>query len=186
MTALPGPAPARRGLPGVLVIMVLALTVTAAEVAVILQTGRVIGPWWTVALLLAMGFVGAWLWRREGVRAWRALSGAFGTGRMPAGELLDAALVLVGGVLLMLPGFLTDIVGVFFLLPFTRPVARRFIAAVVARTAAKRGLDLGVLRAKAEPDTVIRSQPGDIRGDVTEPAGRAAPSDVIVTGEVLP
>ena len=52
---------------------------------------------------------------------------------MPTGELADAALILVGGVLLMLPGFITDIFGFLFLLPFTRPAARSVLGFVVAR-----------------------------------------------------
>jgi len=52
---------------------------------------------------------------------------------MPSRQLADAALVLVGGTLLLTPGFLTDIVGFFFILPMTRPLARRALEAVVAR-----------------------------------------------------
>ena len=78
--------------------------------------------------------------RREGGRAWTALNEAFGTGRMPTGELADAALVLVGGVLLMLPGFVTDVIGFFFLLPFTRPLARKLLAFVVGRRLARMGV----------------------------------------------
>jgi UPF0716 protein FxsA len=51
---------------------------------------------------------------------------------MPTRELTDAALVLVGGVLLMLPGFATDLIGLFCLLPFTRPLARRLLGWLVA------------------------------------------------------
>jgi UPF0716 protein FxsA len=57
---------------------------------------------------------------------------ALQTGRMPSRELTDAALVLVGGTLLLTPGFLTDIAGFFFVLPFTRPVARRLMERAVA------------------------------------------------------
>ena len=181
MTALPGPAQRRRrGLPVVLFVAALMLSVTVAEVAVILQTGRLIGPWWTLAMLVAMGLVGSWLWKREGIRAWRALSQAFESGRLPAGELTDAALVLVGGILLMLPGFLTDFVGLFFLVPVTRPLARRLIAALVGRTAASRGLDLGVLRGMVERDTVMRGE------TVDAPGPGARPETVTLRGEVLP
>ena len=51
---------------------------------------------------------------------------------MPTGELAEAGLVLVGGVLLMLPGFLTDVLGLFFLVPFTRPFARKVVGFFVA------------------------------------------------------
>ena len=52
---------------------------------------------------------------------------------MPGSELTDAALVLVGGVLLLLPGFLTDLVGLLFVLPVTRPLTRRWLQAMVER-----------------------------------------------------
>ena len=65
----------------------------------------------TVLILLVEAVVGVLLMRHEGSRAWKALNDAFTKGKVPTGELADAALILVGGVLLMLPGFLTDIIG---------------------------------------------------------------------------
>jgi len=77
--------------------------------------------------------LGAYLVKREGRRSWRALRVALNTGQMPGLELADAALVLIGGTLLLTPGFLTDIVGFFFILPFTRPITRRWLQGVVER-----------------------------------------------------
>lgn len=114
----------------------LALLVTPIiEIAVIVQVGQVIGVWWTVGLLLLESALGAWLVKREGARAWAALNTGFQTGRLPTGELADAALVLIGGTLLLTPGFVTDVAGFFFVLPFTRPVARRAVQAFLARRA---------------------------------------------------
>jgi UPF0716 protein FxsA len=114
----------------------LALLVTPIiEIAVIVQVGQEIGVWWTIALLLFESALGAWLVKREGARAWRALNEGFSTGRLPTGELADAALVLIGGTLLLTPGFVTDLFGFFFVLPFTRPVARRALQAYMARRA---------------------------------------------------
>jgi UPF0716 protein FxsA len=107
--------------------------VPALEIWVLIEVGQVIGAWWTVGLLLADALLGAWLVRREGRRTWRALRDAAGTSRLPDRELSDAGLVLVGGTLLVTPGFLTDIVGFFLVLPFTRPIARRLLAWVIAR-----------------------------------------------------
>jgi UPF0716 protein FxsA len=109
------------------------LVVPIVEVAAIIGVGKVIGAWPTILLLLVESALGAWLVRREGSRAWQALSGALSTGAMPSKELTDAALVLVGGTLLLTPGFVTDIVGFFFILPFTRPMARGLLEAAVAR-----------------------------------------------------
>ncbi len=115
------------------VLMVALLVVPLLEVLVILQFGRVIGGWPTLGLLLLESAIGAWIVRREGARTWAALRTALTTGRMPAAQLVDAALVLVGGVLLLTPGFLTDIAGFFFVLPVTRPITRRWLQVVVER-----------------------------------------------------
>jgi UPF0716 protein FxsA len=103
------------------------------EIYVLIQVGQVIGPWWTILLLVVASVLGAWLIRREGGRAWRGLTEALQTGRMPARELADGALILVGGTLMLAPGFVTDAVGVLLILPVTRPVARRLLTGVVAR-----------------------------------------------------
>ena len=109
------------------------LVVPVLEIYVIIQVGQVIGGWETVFLLLAESLLGAWIVKREGRRAWRMLRETLASGRMPERELADAALILVGGVLLLTPGFLTDIAGFLCVLPFTRPVVRRMLTAYAAR-----------------------------------------------------
>jgi UPF0716 protein FxsA len=109
------------------------LVVPVAEIALIVAVGSVIGGWQTIALLLIESALGAYLVKREGSRSWQALQTALSTGQMPGRQLADAALVLIGGTLLLTPGFLTDIVGFFFILPFTRPVTRRWLQRVVER-----------------------------------------------------
>ena len=112
---------------------VLLLVVPVLEISAIIAVGKAIGGWQTLVLLLVESALGAWLVRREGARAWGALRTALNTGQMPSRQLADAALVLVGGTLLLTPGFLTDIVGFFFILPFTRPIARTLLEAAVAK-----------------------------------------------------
>lgn len=129
----------RSGWPLALFVALL-VAVPILEVYVLVQVGQRIGVGWTVLILVAEAVLGSWLLRREGARTWRALDGAFRGGRVPTGELADAALVLVGGVLLMLPGFVTDVVGLFFLIPFTRPFARSVLAFFVARRLSRAGL----------------------------------------------
>jgi len=120
------------------------LVVPILEIYVIIQVGQVIGGWETLALLIVESALGAWIVKREGRRAWEALSTAFGTGRLPTRELADAALVLVGGTLLLTPGFVTDVFGFFFVLPFTRPLARRALSWLVARQVRRRGASWSV------------------------------------------
>lgn len=109
------------------------LVVPVVEIFVIIQVGQVIGAWPTVALLIFESALGAWLVKREGRRAWNALRTSMQTALMPGKELADAALVLIGGTLLLTPGFVTDIFGFFFILPFTRPIARRLLSGLVTK-----------------------------------------------------
>ncbi len=120
------------------------LAVPVLEIYVIIQVGELIGGWPTVALLLAESLLGAWIVRREGRRAWRALKQTFAGGALPDRELADAGLVLAGGVLLLTPGFVTDVAGFLFVLPFTRPLVRRLLARYVAHRVAvmQRGHDV--------------------------------------------
>jgi len=108
------------------------------EIFVIIQVGQQIGAIPTLLVLIFESLLGGWLVRREGRRAWEALRTSVGSGQLPARELSDAALILVGGTLLLTPGFVTDVFGFFFVLPFTRPFARRLLALVVARRARAR------------------------------------------------
>ncbi|MEV4178533.1 MULTISPECIES: FxsA family protein [unclassified Nonomuraea] len=101
------------------------LVVPVLEIWLLIQVGSVIGGPATIALLIADSLLGAWLVRREGRRAWRALQEALQSGRMPDRELADGGLILVGGALLLTPGFFTDVFGFLCVLPFTRPLMRR-------------------------------------------------------------
>jgi UPF0716 protein FxsA len=109
------------------------VVVPLVEIYLILQAGQVIGVGWTVLVLVLDSLLGAFLLKREGSAAWRALTGALASYRMPARELADGALVLVGGTLLLTPGFFTDGLGFFFILPFTRPIARKALTSLITR-----------------------------------------------------
>ena len=115
------------------VLVVAFVLIPLAEIWAILQVGQLVGPWWTIALLVLDSMIGAWLIKREGGRAWRALREALQHGRMPARELADGALILIGGTLMLSPGFVLDLAGILLILPFTRPVARRLLTSVVER-----------------------------------------------------
>lgn len=101
------------------------------EILVLIAVGRTIGVGWTLLALVLFGLLGAVLVKRESGRAWKALRSAVDTGRMPGRELADASLVLVGGLLLLLPGFISDAVGIFLILPFTRALSRRMLAVLI-------------------------------------------------------
>lgn len=115
------------------VLAVLFVAVPIAEIWLLIQLDQVVGPWWTILILLADGALGSWLVKREGGRAWRALQEALSSGRMPSKELADGALILVGGTLLVTPGFISDVLGLFCILPATRPLARGILARTISR-----------------------------------------------------
>lgn len=112
-----------------LLLALLAVGVVALEVAVIVLVASYLG-WWTLALMLATSAAGGLLVRREWARSWRALRDALAAGTSAQRELGDAAAVLAGGLLVLLPGFVTDVVGVLAVLGPTRPLVRRIVRAV--------------------------------------------------------
>ena len=136
-------SPHRRRLRPTRIAALLLLVVPIVEIMALIGVGKVIGGWPTFFLLVAMSAFGAWLIGHEGSRAWRALSEALRSGRMPARELADGMLVLVGGTLLLFPGFLTDVLGLLLVLPFTRPVARRLLEVVIGQRLLARNVPPG-------------------------------------------
>ncbi len=112
-------------------LLVLFVAIPAAELYVILQVGHAIGAVETVAVLIAVSFLGAWLCRLQGFAVLGRIRGALDEGRLPTRDLQDGALILLAGALLLTPGFLGDIAGILLLLPPTRAIARTFLARVL-------------------------------------------------------
>lgn len=101
--------------------------VPIVELYLLIRIGGWLGALPTVGLVLLTGVIGAWLARREGVRAWRDLAGSLALARSPAPAILAGVAVLAGGALLLTPGVLTDVVGLALLVP---PVRDRVVRAV--------------------------------------------------------
>ncbi|MBO0868071.1 MAG: FxsA family protein [Micromonosporaceae bacterium] len=118
---------------GLSVAGVFLLVTVLAEIAVLALAIRWIGVGWTVLLVLATSVLGGWLLRREGVRAWRRFREAAQAGRAPGVEASNGVLGLIGAILLILPGFLTDLAGLALLLPFVRRLARGRLQALAER-----------------------------------------------------
>ena len=110
-----------------LLLILLFIVVPVAELYVIIKVGEAIGVLPTLILLLADALLGSFLLKHEGRGAWRRFNEALAARRFPGREVVDGALIIVGGTLLLTPGFLTDIVGLFLLLPPTRAIARRVL-----------------------------------------------------------
>jgi UPF0716 protein FxsA len=110
-----------------LLLILLFIVVPIAELYVIIKVGELIGVFPTLILLLADALLGSWLLKHQGRGAWRRFNEALGARRFPGREVVDGALIIVGGTLLLTPGFLTDILGAFLLIPPTRAIARRLL-----------------------------------------------------------
>jgi UPF0716 protein FxsA len=165
------------------------LAVPLIELYVILQVAHVIGGWQTLAVLIAESLIGTWLVRREGRRSWRAFSAAVEAHRPPAREVADGVLVVIGGTLLLTPGFVTDVVGFFFLLPFTRPLARRLLLRTAGRRVGRRlGFGGAAVRGWGRTGGAGREQRprwGHPSGPGQRP-GVPPPGGPVIEGEVQP
>ena len=131
-------------------LVLLFVVVPLAELFVIIQVGQAIGVWWTIGILIADSILGSVLMRSQGRSAWRRFNDAVRAGRVPAREVVDGALVIFGGALLLTPGFLTDILGLVLLLPPTRAVVR----AVLLRRFAHRLVVSATAPRRRRPDDI--------------------------------
>jgi UPF0716 protein FxsA len=111
-----------------LFLVLLFIVVPIVELYVIIQVGEAIGVLPTIALLIADSVLGSVLMRHQGRTAWRRFNAALYEGRVPHREVLDGALVIFGGALLLTPGFVTDVLGILLLLPPTRVLVRQIVA----------------------------------------------------------
>ena len=112
----------------ILLPLLLFLLWPVAELIVVIKVAEAIGVLLTLALLLVGWPLGAWAIRSQGRAVLRRMAVAVNEGRVPGREVLDGALVLLGGTLLMIPGFISDAVGLVLLLPPARIPLRRLLA----------------------------------------------------------
>jgi UPF0716 protein FxsA len=145
-----------------LLLIIIFIVVPIAELAVLIQVGQLIGVWWTIALLVADAILGSWLLRTQTRTAWRRFNEALEGGRVPHREVIDGVLVIFGGVLLLTPGFITDIFGLLFLFPPTRVLLR---ALLVRRGALKL---MGSMPGTATPPNGRFRHPDDVEGSAVD------------------
>lgn len=141
--------------------------VPLVELVLLLRIGEAIGAGATLALVVLTGVVGAWLARREGVRAWANVRRELVGGRIPDEALLHAVLVLVAGVVLVAPGVLTDAAG---LLLLVRRVRSRLVARVRGKLEARLGVQAADVNMDSSTETAWHRAPGD-HGEKKPPNG---------------
>jgi UPF0716 protein FxsA len=97
------------------------------EITVLVVVGQAIGLLATILLLIAASVVGMWLLRREGSRTFAAFQEALRTRRIPHREMADGVLIAAAGALILIPGFVSDLIALFLLFPPTRAIVSRRI-----------------------------------------------------------
>jgi len=112
-------------------IILAVLLIPITELVLFLTVGKAIGVFWTLGLILLSGVVGIYLVKSVGIQAFKDLPRQIERGEHPANTVVDGVLIGIGAVLVLLPGFLTDAVGISLLIRPTRqlyrPVINRFI-----------------------------------------------------------
>jgi UPF0716 protein FxsA len=119
-----------------LLLVLIFIVLPIAEIYVIVKVGEAIGVLPTIALLFLDGFLGAALLRSQGRAAWRRFNEALAAGRVPAREVFDGAMVILGGAFLLTPGFITDVIGLVLLVPPTRAAFRGIVSRMARRRTA--------------------------------------------------
>lgn len=108
-------------------LLLLFTIVPLVELYVLIRVGAYLGVFTTVAIVIFTGIVGAYMARMEGLRVLFGLQRDMQEGKMPTEGLLDGVLILIGGVLLITPGILTDIVGFALVIPSSRAVLKVWV-----------------------------------------------------------
>ena len=103
------------------------------ELAILIELGRHIGSTIIVTLIITTGMAGALLARNQGLYVLRQLQSSIQRIQSPADPIIDGVLVLIGGLLLLTPGILTDAVGFLILFPFSRQSLRNFLKSIILR-----------------------------------------------------
>lgn len=103
------------------------ILVPAVELALLIYSGQLIGFFPTVGLILATSLLGAYFAKRQGMKAWVDLKNRMSSMETPGDALIDSFFIFIGGVLLVMPGFITDVVGIFLLFSWPRNRLRPFI-----------------------------------------------------------
>lgn len=101
------------------------------EIGLFIWAGGIIGPWWVVLLIMLTGIVGVMIAKKQGAQTWNRARLSMNNGQVPAEEIIDGICIFVGAVFLFTPGFITDTVGFFLVLPGTRNPFKNLIRAFI-------------------------------------------------------
>jgi len=108
-------------------LILLFISMPIVELALLIKVGQFLGVLNTVMIVIGTGLLGALLARSQGLITLRNIQNKLNTGTIPGNELLDGLFILIGGILLLTPGLITDLVGFLCLIPYTRNLAKSWL-----------------------------------------------------------
>jgi UPF0716 protein FxsA len=108
-------------------LLILFILIPIIEIAILVKIGTLIGFWPTMLIVIATGILGATLARIQGFLVLNRIRTELRMGRIPAEGLIDGLLILVGGILLLTPGLLTDLIGFLMLIQWSRKLFKKWL-----------------------------------------------------------
>jgi len=108
-------------------LLILFIVVPVAELYVLIEVGKKIGSLTTIGIIIFTGILGAYLVKNQGFMILKKIQNDLNDGIMPGDSLIQGAIILAGGILLLTPGFVTDTVGFIFLIPVSRNVIKKYL-----------------------------------------------------------
>ena len=108
-------------------LLILFIVIPIIEIAILVKMGTLLGFWPTMLIVIATGILGATLARIQGFLVLTRIRTELQMGRMPAEELIDGLLILIGGILLLTPGLLTDLIGFLMLIQWSRKLFKEWL-----------------------------------------------------------
>jgi UPF0716 protein FxsA len=108
-------------------ILILFVIVPVTELYILIEVGKKIGSLTTIGIIILTGIIGAYLVKSQGFMILRKIQNDLNEGIMPGDSLIQGAIILAGGILLLTPGFVTDILGFIFLIPLSRNIVKKYL-----------------------------------------------------------
>ncbi|GAH92757.1 unnamed protein product [marine sediment metagenome] len=108
-------------------LLILFIIVPVVEIYVLIEIGRKIGAWSTIGIIVFTGILGAYLVKNQGFLILKKIQNDLNEGILPGDSLIQGAIILAGGILLITPGFITDTIGFIFLIPVGRRVVKNYL-----------------------------------------------------------
>lgn len=107
--------------------ILLMIVLPLIEIAVLIFVGKTIGILATLSLIILTAILGAYMAKKQGFQVLQNVQNSLQYGRIPREEVLDGVCILIGGLLILMPGLITDVIGFLFLIPKTRTIFKNFL-----------------------------------------------------------